>query len=134
MSRTLDEAKDDTSAHNKSSMIFVFEPSPGKKLLFTGDASVDSFYNMYACSRDFIRNCYWLKVPHHGSKHNLNSLIISHIHPEVAYISTEKVGKYLNMCTVNALKKSGCRVYSTHHQGDMLHGGHRSGYSAVQPL
>ena len=53
-----------------------------------------------------------MKVPHHGSKHNLDNAIIGRLHPKVSYISTEKYKKFASVCTVNAPKVG--RVYSTH--------------------
>lgn len=67
LSKTLDDAKEDTSTHNRSSIIFIFEPIQGKKYLFTGDASIESFTRMYKSSFDYIQNVQWLKLPHHGS-------------------------------------------------------------------
>ena len=114
LSQVLEDANDDQSNHNRSSIIVLFEPGDGNKFLFTGDASVDSFEDMDRPHQNKSRNVTWLKVPHHGSKHNLNTKWISHFHPNVAYISTLKRGQYLNQCVVNALKKIGCKVFSTH--------------------
>ncbi|HRN20261.1 MAG TPA: MBL fold metallo-hydrolase, partial [Prevotella sp.] len=38
LSKALDDANDDGSVHNQSSLIFMFEPEKGKKYLFMGDA------------------------------------------------------------------------------------------------
>ena len=83
-----------------------------------------------------INNISWLKVPHHGSKHNMNSSIIKWLNPNIAYISTEKVGNYLNMCTVNALKHNNCVVYSTHKGGNKVYNliVEREGYSTAESL
>ena len=118
LSRVLDEAEDDNSNHNRSSIIVLFEPEYGKRYLFTGDASVDSFENMTITHRMRCKDLKWLKVPHHGSKHNLNSKWIKHFSPKTAYISTLKRGQYLNQCVVNALKKIECKVISTHNNAD----------------
>jgi beta-lactamase superfamily II metal-dependent hydrolase len=135
LSPALDSATDDKSAHNQTSLIFLFEPSSDKKYLFMGDAGRDAFNNLPSTAKDCIRNVKWLKVPHHGSKHNLDSPMINWIKPNIAYISTEKIGNYLNQCTVKALKNSGCKVYSTHiDKSDFLHNGNRDGYSTATPL
>lgn len=137
LSPTLDNASDDTSAHNQSSLIFLFEPVAGKKYLFMGDAGRNAFNNIDSFLRSKIKNILWLKVPHHGSKHNMDSTIINWIKPKTAYISSEKIGYYLNQCTVNALKASGCSVYSTHvTQSHFIHKqiGEREGYSTSTPL
>ena len=135
LSPALDSACDDTSAHNQSSLIFIFKPNNSKKYLFLGDAGRAAFNNTTSFARNLMINATWLKVPHHGSKHNLDSAMINWINPDTAYISTEKIGNYLNQCTVNALKNSGCSVYSTHiDKSDFLHNGNRENYSTATPL
>lgn len=114
LSYVLDEAKRDPSSHNKSSLIVLFEPEDGVKYLFTGDASTDSFDAMLPECQEKCANVVWLKVPHHGSKSNFNTKWIKHFNANVAYISTLRRGQYLNQCTINALKKNGCDVISTH--------------------
>lgn len=113
LSKAMDDAEDDASAHNQSSIIILFKPADGRKFLFTGDMGADAYNNMEESDRLNIGDVYWLKVPHHGSKHNLCSDIIRHINPQVAYISTAKYGHYLSKAVVNALKRIGCRVYVT---------------------
>ncbi len=105
LSKTLDEATDDSSAHNQSSIVFLLEVDDGKKFLFTGDAGRDAFNHVPQELLNKFKGVTWMKVPHHGSKHNLDSTIIKHVNPKIAYISTEKQGKYLNRCTVFAFKK-----------------------------
>lgn len=135
-SKALEDANDDPSKVNQSSIIFSFK-AKGDVYIFTGDAGKEALHRVidydYANEYQSIR---WLKVPHHGSKHNLDNAIIDHFHPESSYISTEKYGKYANRCTVNALRKVG-NVYSTHHHGTMCHQrdmGTRQGYSTATPL
>ena len=110
-SRALEDAYDDKSKVNQSSIIFAFCPKD-EVFLFTGDAGKEAIEKVLQ-QYERLENINWLKVPHHGSKHNLNNAIIEKLRPKVSYISTEKYGKYANKCTVNALKKVG-RVYSTH--------------------
>jgi len=135
LSKALDDAQDDSSTHNQSSMMFVFEPEKDVKYLFCGDAGESAFCHIPQSHLGKIRNVHWMKVPHHGSKHNLTSNIINYCRPEVAYISTEKHGHYLNQCTINALKQIGCAVYSNHHDHvHILHNGdEREGYSPATP-
>lgn len=137
LSPTLDDATDDPSAHNQSSIIFLFAPANGKKYLFMGDAGRAAFENIPNFLQHKIQNISWLKVPHHGSKHNMDSTMIQLMNPKTAYISSEGIGKHLNQCTVNALKKSGCDVYSTHvDHTHFLHNSinNRPGYSTAIPL
>lgn len=135
-SKTLDDADDDCSAVNQSSIVFLFE-ADGHKMLFTGDAGKAALRRVINKDkeRNFV-NVSWLKVPHHGSKHNLDNSIISHFHPTISFISTEKIGKYANQCTINALKKVS-DVYSTHKTGTLQYQhrtSDREGYSTAKPL
>lgn len=118
-SKALEDAYDDKSKVNQSSIIFAFCPKD-EVFLFTGDAGKEALMRVLDKYKE-LENINWLKVPHHGSKHNLNNDIIARLKPKVSYISTEKYKKYANKCTVNALKKVG-RVYSTHtDRADLWH-------------
>lgn len=135
LSRALEDAYDDKSKVNQSSIIFAFCPKD-EVFLFTGDAGKEAIEKVLQ-HYEGLENINWLKVPHHGSKHNLNNAIIEKLRPKVSYISTEKYSKYANKCTVNALKKVG-RVYSTHKDRSNLwhHEGtdSRSDYSSADSL
>lgn len=139
-SQALEDANDDSSSHNQTSVIFLFKPQTGKKYLFMGDAGREAMANLkYKEDFEQIKNIHWLKVPHHGSKHNLSNELINTFNAHVAYISTEKKGHYLNMATVNALKAKGTDVYSTHHGGSKWHKAYapnkqRDGYSTAEKL
>lgn len=134
-SKALEDAYDDKSKVNQSSIIFAFCPKD-EVFLFTGDAGKEALTRVLDNYKG-LENINWLKVPHHGSKHNLNNDIISRLQPKVSYISTEKYKKYANKCTVNALKKVG-KVYSTHKNRKSLwfHDGTdgRSDYSSAESL
>ena len=137
LSKALEDATDDPSKVNQSSVILAFAPDDDI-FLFTGDAGREALQNIIDLDEeDTLVNIKWMKVPHHGSKHNLNSAIINHFHPAISYISTEKYGKYANICTVNALKKVG-KAYSTHQNRRNIwyHSGipQREGYSTATPL
>lgn len=138
-SKALEDASDDGSSVNQSSIVIAF-CAKDKLFLFTGDAGREALHRIIDDDSEddpLFKNIYWLKVPHHGSKHNLDNEIISHLHPTLSYISTEKYGKYANKCTVNALKKVG-KVYSTqkNHQSIWYHDGtnDREYYSAAETL
>lgn len=137
LSPTLDAANDDSSAHNQSSMIILFQPQENKRYLFMGDAGRDAFNHILTPHKSLIEKIQWLKVPHHGSKHNLDSGMIKWIKPKVAYISANSNDEYANRCTIKALKCSGCNVYSTHKDHrNFIHKqiGKREGYSTATPL
>ena len=136
-SKALENAYDDKSKVNQSSIIFLFE-ADGQDFLFTGDAGKETLHRVVDADKNkALANLNWLKVPHHGSKHNLDNAIISYFNPKVSYISTEKIKKYANQCTINALKKVG-DVYSTHKDRSTIRHQHkigdREGYSKANPL
>lgn len=137
LSKTLDDAIDDASAHNQSSIVFLLETDDGQNFLFTGDAGRDAFNHVPQDLLGKFKGVTWMKVPHHGSKHNLDSTIIKHVNPKIAYISTEKQGKYLNRSTVFALKKNGTKVYSTsQNRSTIRHGAikEREGWTKMDPM
>jgi beta-lactamase superfamily II metal-dependent hydrolase len=131
LSKTLDE-QDDKSSENNSSIICNFE-FENKNYLFTGDAGPEAFYS--AMEKYEISNIHWLKVPHHGSKYNLNSDLIVNFNPKVAYIPAPGDKKYPSQAVINSLKKVNCRVYSTAN-ANMLHNSidNRDGYITATPL
>lgn len=113
-SKALENADDDSNDHNISSLIVLFQPNNSERLLFTGDACVASFEHMLHPHAALCNHVTWFKVPHHGSKANLNSKWIKHFRPDLSYISTLRRGKFLNQCTINALKNAGSKVISMH--------------------
>jgi beta-lactamase superfamily II metal-dependent hydrolase len=61
-----------------------------------------------------------LKVPHHGSKHNLTTDIIDKLSPKMSIISAKGSRKHPNSGIVYWLSRHG-NVYSTHKSGDLLY-------------
>lgn len=138
LNKRIDEAYDDSSPHNRSSVIFLFTPQKGKKYLFTGDACRESFNNLTdEALYNSLNNLDWLKIPHHGSIHNLDSTLITHFSPKTAYVSTKEYNNYLSRSIINALKKKGVKVYSTNIHGSMNHRNGtplKKGYHTATPL
>lgn len=112
LSETLD-LDDDKSSENNSSTIIAFHPQNNKKYLFTADTGPMALQKVVDSYPDWTKNLDWLDVPHHGSKKNLNSSIIQHFSPKIAFISGKGKKKYPSAAVVNALKKVGATVYST---------------------
>ncbi len=112
LSLTLD-ADDDKSSENNSSTIIAFHPENDKKYLFTADTGPMALQEVVDLFPEWTKNLDWLDVPHHGSKKNLNSSLIKHFSPKVAFVSGKGKRKYPSMAVVNALKKVGTLVYST---------------------
>lgn len=112
LSDTLDE-DDDKSSENNSSTIIAFHPENDKKYLFTADTGPMALQEVVNFYFDWTKELDWLDVPHHGSKKNLNSALIKHFSPKVAFISGKGKRKYPSQAVVNALKKVETQVYST---------------------
>ncbi len=118
LSATLDQ-DDDRSSENNSSAILFFYP-PGFKCLFTGDAgpmALDKVVVQYPSETHKVN---FLDVPHHGSKKNLTSTLVTHFSPQFACVSGKGQGKYPSRAVVSALQKVGSIVGSTSRNGGNL--------------
>lgn len=109
---------DDDSATNSTSLILLFFPE-NSKFLFTGDANCASLQSVINKYKQEIKGCK-LKVPHHGSKHNLNTKIIDELKPSGAIISASGSRKHPSSGIVYWLSKY-CNVYSTHKTGSLFY-------------
>lgn len=89
----------------------------GNTFLLTGDASKKVFYRLLREGKGI--NADYLKVPHHGSKENLDEQILDNIAPKVAIIShdSRRFGKakdpHPNMEVLTLLQKKHVRVLIT---------------------
>lgn len=84
-SKALEDAYDDKSKVNQSSIVFLFQPN-NQKFLFTGDAGKEALHRIVDTDKhNLLADINWLKVPHHGSKHNIDNAIISHLKPKTSY-------------------------------------------------
>lgn len=126
-----------TQPENNSSAILGMSHSSEIHLL-TGDAGAQAL----ACAAEAynLANCYWMQIPHHGSRRNITQALIEHFNPTVAFVSAKGSVKHPRRAVVNAFKKTGCRVYSTHYPNETSlwhHRGsvpHRDGYSTATAL
>ena len=110
--QTVINEDDDPSPFNASSLIVYFNPSPVETFLFAGDvncASLTEAIDKYPQ----IKGVTYFKVPHHGSKHNLDTKIISDLAPVYSIISAKGTKKHPSSAVVYWLSKEGA-VYSTH--------------------
>ena len=110
---TVLDMDDDPSSFNASSIVLLFTPGDGKKFLFAGDANCASLYKMTEDYKLEVENVTILKVPHHGSKHNMTTEIIDRLSPKISIISAIGSKKHPNNTLVSWLSKKG-DVYSTH--------------------
>lgn len=115
---SIDNEQDDCSPTNAGSIILLFKPAKDCKFLLLGDANraaivdaISNNANLSGCS---------IKVPHHGSKHNLTSDLINELAPCCAIISAKGSRKHPSRGVVHCLSNH-CNVYSTHKSGDLFH-------------
>lgn len=110
---------EDESYTNKSSMVLMFRPSDDKKFLLCGDAASSSLQDLIDRKKEIVKYC-TIKVPHHGSKHNLTTSIIDSLSPVSAVISAKGTKKHPNSAIVQWLSKY-CNVFSTHKSGNLIY-------------
>lgn len=108
----------DSSYTNQGSLILYFKPTSDFSVLLPGDASDTSLQLVYNANQDIAGSV--LKVPHHGSKHNLTSALIDDIRPMASIISAAGTKKHPNSAVVRYLSKYG-NVYSTHKSGRLYY-------------
>lgn len=105
----MDEVKEE-SATNKSSLILLFHPDD-QNFLLAGDACSATLKDAVEDNPQIVPVSV-LKVPHHGSKHNLTTEVIDMLRPSSAVISAKGSKKHPNRAVVHFLSKH-CNVYST---------------------
>lgn len=115
---SIDNETDDCSPTNAGSIILLFEPVGGCKFLLLGDANRAAI--MDAISNNANLTGCKIKVPHHGSKHNLTSGLIDKLAPSCAIISAKGSQKHPSRGVVHCLSTY-CNVYSTHKSGGLIH-------------
>ncbi len=114
----LAEAVDDPETARQASLILLLEYE-GDRYLFTGDAGRAGFA---ACpDLERARDLHLLKVPNHGSKHNVSPDLLDLFRPKLAYISASGVGINPHPDVVTALKARGAAIYSTSNTGNVWH-------------
>ncbi len=139
----------ETSAENNSSVILMVQID-NKKLLFTGDAGIPALTlaaNILEANGIATTDWSFIKVPHHGSKHNvgptiLNKLLGSKLPEDVkiktAFASVSKDGapKHPSKKVTNAFRRRGAPVYVTLGQNIWHHHDtpDRKNYSSITPL
>lgn len=126
-----------TTPENNSSLILGLPHDSGLHL-FTGDAGAQAL--MLAANSYILENCHWMQIPHHGSRRNITEALIAHFRPQTAFVSAAGNVKHPRRSVVNAFKRYGSRVYSTHYpnRANLRHQRGitptRSGYSTATAL
>jgi len=107
--------------------------------LFTADAGAPALAAAANAYGD-LANLNWMQLPHHGSRRNITQVLIEHFAPKWAFVSAAGNQKHPRRAVVNAFKKQGAKVFSTHypksgalrhHDGEVPD---HDGYSPAIPL
>ena len=115
-----------TSPINESSLIILFEYEE-VKILLTGDAGKEGLQHAvkYAKENNIrLDNCSIIKMPHHGSRKNVNPAIIDNfVGSKKVYYScaSDDLGHHPSQRLVNLLNEKGFKQLST--SGSTLHWG-----------
>jgi beta-lactamase superfamily II metal-dependent hydrolase len=104
-----------TSPENNSSAILRAEHG-GESYLFTADAGAQALEK--AKFWHSLEGCKWMQIPHHGSRRNITTKLIEHFRPATAFVSADGSDKHPNPAVVDAFKKVGTEVFSTHYPVD----------------
>jgi len=98
---------------NMNSAMLMLEVS-GKKFLFAADAGIEAFSQI---PDGVLKDLYWLKVPHHGSKNNITSNNIKLMKPVNAVISGSRL---IAAEVVSCFIAVGSKVWTTKDCGTIL--------------
>jgi hypothetical protein len=116
---------------NQASVVFLYSPDPRSTLgrwLFTGDADTHVFHRILAQGTSLQAD--YLKVPHHGSSENLDSLIVKAVAPKIAVVSHDnrKFGRahdsHPHLQVIQLLRANGVQIHYTNDvkkQGKILY-------------
>lgn len=116
---TLDHVHKNTSPENNSSAVTYFNLDE-RHLLFTGDAGVDALHMAadYAQVNGVdLSQLHLLDIPHHGSKHNIDSRFLDRVGAASAFISATKDSKkHPSPRVLNALMRRNIAIGTTENQ------------------
>ncbi len=136
-----------TAAENNSSAILLLIVDD-KQYLFAGDAGVEGLQTALDCASDLgidLKDSVFLKVPHHGSKHNVGPTVLNQLIGEplpnqptnhkMTCVITSTAGDegHPAQKVVNALLRRGAFVTSTEDGNKLHHAGcpMRQGWSPI---
>lgn len=118
--------KENTSPINESSLIILFQYE-GTKVLLTGDAGKKGLSQaiIYANEKGIcLNNCTIVKMPHHGSRKNINPKILDALKGSKYFFfscASNDEGHHPSMRLINLMIEKGMKNYKT--GGKILHWG-----------
>lgn len=102
------------TAVNQASIILRIVVN-GQKYLFTGDAAINSFLEIPGYP-EVIRDIFWLKVAHHGSRNNNSNELFKIMTPKYAFISGNR---HIDQEVITCLKGKNVDVRTTRDDKDL---------------
>jgi beta-lactamase superfamily II metal-dependent hydrolase len=114
----LEQAVDDPETAKQASLILLLEYE-GDKYLFPGDAGRRAF--RASPKMEKMRGLHLLKVPNHGSKHNLDPELLDFFKPALAYVSASGIGSTAHPDLIAALEDRGAVIYTSTGSGNVWH-------------
>lgn len=118
--QVLPDLKDDSSLggeptepENDSSVVLATNVG-SEVLVFAGDAGVPA-RELATDNYPSLQNCHWMQIPHHGSRRNLTEELIEWFRPKAAFVSASGTNGHPRRKVVNAFKRCGTAVFSTHY-------------------
>jgi beta-lactamase superfamily II metal-dependent hydrolase len=105
-----------TDPENNSATI-LWTQHGDETFVFTSDAGAQALERAKAAYT--IRGCFWMQMPHHGSRHNITKALIQYFSPKEAFVSAAGTRKHPRRAVVNAFKEQGAVALSTHYPTPM---------------
>jgi len=99
---------------NNSSIVFRFDYS-NFNCIFSGDAEIESWIEIFKDQKKYLENIVAIKIPHHGSRTGLNENMTDILNPDIAVISLGLNNKFgfPHQEILDNLEKTGTKVYRT---------------------
>ncbi|WP_433979417.1 ComEC/Rec2 family competence protein [Chryseobacterium sp. RLHN22] len=91
------------TATNMVSIITLLQVGT-KKILFTGDAGIESFENEIPLWDTDLKDLFFLSLPHHGSKNNTSKKMIDIFNPQYVFVSAKGNKNYPSEHITNYMK------------------------------
>ncbi len=97
---------------NEISIVLKYKDN-NTSYLFTGDAEISTFERIFTLHGNNSLEVDILKIPHHGSRYNINTRILNLINPRVAIISHNNYHGHPHKVVMDLLIKSSIKTYYT---------------------
>lgn len=115
--------KDPETSNENNTSVIMHGIIDNQGILFTGDAGVIALNKAYEFNKNIKDTLYFIQIPHHGSKHNVNSDVLNKIVGNITYQNNTKTiiayvsagkndEKHPRKCVTNAFYRRGCDIHT----------------------